>query len=287
MKGEGEKFAPIIFVGMHRSGTTMISEFLEEIGVFMGNKKGAVNNESLFFQRLNDWIFKVHNIYWDNPSGFVTNKHLNSNVLRVIQSQLSNARRIEYLGLKWFFLYGDIRKLRFPWGWKDPRTSILLDFWMQVFPNAKILHVYRHPIDVASSLSKRESKEKKNYKSSFRDRMKEFFRSKVLYQSSPRLESIEEGIRLWDYYLKKILDVSETIQPSQVLQFSYEDFLEDPVGHMTMISEFVGIQVGDSKIVAFANKIDTTRKLAYRQDSDMLKYEDIVNKSKVAEKLGY
>ena len=31
--------SPIIIIGMHRSGTTMLSRQLEALGVFMGNKK--------------------------------------------------------------------------------------------------------------------------------------------------------------------------------------------------------------------------------------------------------
>ena len=40
-----------------------------------------------------------------------------------------------------------------PWGWKDPRTSMLLDFWDDVLgPDARFLFVYRHPWEVADSM---------------------------------------------------------------------------------------------------------------------------------------
>lgn len=42
-----------------------------------------------------------------------------------------------------------------PWVWKDPRTSLLVPFWRRVLgPVAGVL-VYRHPLDVASSLQRR------------------------------------------------------------------------------------------------------------------------------------
>lgn len=39
------------------------------------------------------------------------------------------------------------------WGWKDPRTSMLLDFWDEVLGHeARFLLVYRHPWEVADSM---------------------------------------------------------------------------------------------------------------------------------------
>lgn len=39
---------PIVILGMHRSGTTMITEILEQLGLFVGDQKDD-NCESLFF----------------------------------------------------------------------------------------------------------------------------------------------------------------------------------------------------------------------------------------------
>ena len=43
------------------------------------------------------------------------------------------------------------------WGWKDPRTSLLLTFWDSLLDEARYLFVYRHPVDVLSSLVRRRS----------------------------------------------------------------------------------------------------------------------------------
>lgn len=42
---------PIIILGMHRSGTTMITQLLENLGLFVGTEK-EVNHEALFFGKL-------------------------------------------------------------------------------------------------------------------------------------------------------------------------------------------------------------------------------------------
>jgi hypothetical protein len=41
------------------------------------------------------------------------------------------------------------------WGWKDPRTSLFLDFWHDLIPDAAYLFVYRNPFEVLLSLMRR------------------------------------------------------------------------------------------------------------------------------------
>ena len=45
---------PVIVIGMHRSGTTMLTKMLEELGVFLGWKKQG-DHESTFFLSLKRW----------------------------------------------------------------------------------------------------------------------------------------------------------------------------------------------------------------------------------------
>ena len=41
------------------------------------------------------------------------------------------------------------------WGWKDPRTTIFLDFWSKIEEDIKFLFLYREPINVIDSLFRR------------------------------------------------------------------------------------------------------------------------------------
>jgi hypothetical protein len=41
------------------------------------------------------------------------------------------------------------------WGWKEPRTCLFLDLWERLLPQARFLFLYRHPVDVALSLWRR------------------------------------------------------------------------------------------------------------------------------------
>ena len=61
--------APVIIIGMHRSGTSMISDILQHLGVFMGADL-EYHSESRFFSRLNGWMFYQAGATWDNPYNF-------------------------------------------------------------------------------------------------------------------------------------------------------------------------------------------------------------------------
>ena len=64
-----EKYSPIIITGMHRSGTTLLSQLLEKNDIFMGRYK-ETNNESKFFLRINRWMMTTIGASWDNPKTF-------------------------------------------------------------------------------------------------------------------------------------------------------------------------------------------------------------------------
>merc|ERR1712183_1259856 len=44
------------------------------------------------------------------------------------------------------------------WGWTEPRTTLFLDFWSCLLPNAKFILIYRSPWEVVNSLYTRQYK---------------------------------------------------------------------------------------------------------------------------------
>jgi hypothetical protein len=42
-----------------------------------------------------------------------------------------------------------------PWGWKEPRTTLLLPFWQELVPDLRYVICIRNPIEVAHSLARR------------------------------------------------------------------------------------------------------------------------------------
>jgi LPS sulfotransferase NodH len=56
---------PVIVIGMHRSGTTMLAKVLNKLGIFMGENIEH-NSESIPFLKLNEQIFTKYKIKWSN-----------------------------------------------------------------------------------------------------------------------------------------------------------------------------------------------------------------------------
>ena len=63
------KNSPIIIAGMHRSGTSMVTNILKKLGLTIGSKLDS-NHESIFFQRINIWMMSLLGSSWDSPKKF-------------------------------------------------------------------------------------------------------------------------------------------------------------------------------------------------------------------------
>ena len=59
--------SPVVVVGMHRSGTSLVSRILDQSGVMMG-KDLQEDHESLFFIGLNEWIYENAGASWERPA---------------------------------------------------------------------------------------------------------------------------------------------------------------------------------------------------------------------------
>ena len=59
--------APFVIVGMHRSGTSLVSRILDQSGVFMGLDLQE-DHESRFFIELNKWIYENAGADWARPA---------------------------------------------------------------------------------------------------------------------------------------------------------------------------------------------------------------------------
>jgi len=58
---------PVIVVGMHRSGTSLLCRLLNQLGVHLGNDQGAINAESRHFRALNERILRAAGGRWNEP----------------------------------------------------------------------------------------------------------------------------------------------------------------------------------------------------------------------------
>jgi hypothetical protein len=250
------KNVPIIVIGMHRSGTTLLTQIMQSCGVFMGSKMFN-NREAVFFQDLNKWLLFQSATTWDQPNGFsFVNPEFIDSAAKVLDWRMQSLHRHEYLGKLKSLKYRSVKDLDGLWGWKDPANSITLEAWMRVFPKAKILNIVRNPIDVAASLKMRE--EKRIWKYSNQQRLTPREKSleyKPAYGQSYRVLKIKEGIDLAIAYMK-INRISCEKYNSQSLTLKYEDLMLNPNEELQKVMKFINLEVENLRLEKTTQLID-------------------------------
>jgi len=267
---------PVIIIGMHRSGTSLMARLLEGLGIFMGSSL-SIHHEAKYFLGLNIWILKQLNSNWDTPPNLnIIDVTLRRKIIDYLRQKMHSLSRIGYIGFKNIFKYKDIRDIDFPWGWKDPRNSFTIDFWLDFFPKAKIIHVYRNPIDVAVSLKKREEAFITALKKrSIIKKILLFYRREYVAKG---LLNIENGVKLWEKYLYRIKQFEESYN-NDILHIKYEGLLQQPTITLKEVEDFLEIKNPQENINKIISKIDPEKSYRFLKNRDLVQeYYKIKNK---------
>ena len=276
--------SPVIILGMHRSGTTMITKMLENLGLFVGAEK-EVNNEALFFWHINNWIFNLHTATPEKPYNLrYSNPACRKVILESLEHFVQSGKRKQYLGKK-ASAFKNIKDVDFPYGWKDPKNTFTIDFWSSVFPNPKVIHIYRNPIDSVSSYIERDLALKNKFEWNWKKKLKrDFLISKDFHQNFP-LTSIEEGYNLWEQYLSTALSLKNKY--ADYIEIKYEDFLEKPLENLQQLAAFAGLTPTNENLQKEISTIKSERAYAFLNNKEYLQiYQQLKNKP-LMQQLGY
>lgn len=269
---------------MHRSGSSLLVELLQKLGVFMGSDLEE-NNESMFFNRINEWLLRQAGASWDNPENFnYINENFENLMLQIIRQRLQSRKFRNYSQG-----FEDLQhKQSKAWGWKDPRNTFTLPMWRKIFPGAKIIHIYRNPVDVVASIAKRESAKLPNPANPTRTGLRKKFYAlnlpkKRLYFSSFKCLDYEAAFRLWKEY---IIQADEISQTTKTLSVSFENLLENPNAVSQQLADFLGTGPYPD-INDFLSGIDNSRKFAFTNDESLIHFYKSIQDDELLAKFGY
>ncbi|HEX7191343.1 MAG TPA: glycosyltransferase [Thermoanaerobaculia bacterium] len=209
-----------IVTGMHRSGTSFVASLLSAWNVRMGDQllpadRGNPNGyfEDLQFLDLNRRILAActppeaegyRDWGWTEGEAFDASS---LPAFRAEADELIAARDRA----------GDA------WGWKDPRTSVLLDFWDErLGGEARFLLLYRHPWEVADSMLRTGA---------------------AVWLNHP-----EYAARIWIHYNRRLLDFHNRHR-DRTLLVSTNRLLEETSTFAALLRERFGIDA-DAETVA-------------------------------------
>ena len=144
MSTNDSKPSVFIVTGMHRSGTSLTASLFQKVGVDIGKKLvgPAVGNvkghfENVDFVEFHKSVLRSHGI---DELGCTLDK-----TIPVAGKFVEIAKK----------LIADNQETNKHWGWKDPRTALFWDFWLNLLPQANFICVYRSPWEVVDSLYRR------------------------------------------------------------------------------------------------------------------------------------
>jgi hypothetical protein len=139
---------PVIVLGMHRSGTSAMARLVQELGMSLGtNLLGATDGniyghfEDAAFIRFHDELIAR---FFPKRAPFCEWLPLADAEIAYTDADRAEARAI------W-----QAHRASGGNAWKDPRTSLFVDLWAEIIPDAKIIVCLRHPYQVHRSLLRR------------------------------------------------------------------------------------------------------------------------------------
>jgi len=215
------KFIPrqtLIIAGMHRSGTSLITNWLNRCGLQIGERLcgSGTGNVDGHFEDLE--FLKLHEEILDRNSLEVSGLTDTRNI-EVPLYQLEKMRAV--IGIK--------QQLYEQWAWKDPRTCLFLDTYAKLLPGARYLVVLRNYQSVVSSLLRRDfvSVDQKYMARNYIQRQ-----IWTHFRRPRRLKAFYHGhaesyLKVWINYNEAILNMLKKLQPDDYLVINYSQLLEN------------------------------------------------------------
>jgi hypothetical protein len=218
----------LIIAGMHRSGTSLITHWLKECGLhlgedFLGAGLGNMDGhyEDIEFLRLHEEILTANNL----PStGFIEDSDIN--ISDYHKEKLKSIIKVK-------------NKRHDQWGWKDPRTCLFLDTYKELLPDARYLIIVRDYKEVVSSLMYREFQdfEKKYLSRDYFSRLVwKYFRRKKRMKKFYN-ERADHYLKVWIAYNEEILKNVETLPKHAYVVLNYESLNKNDVGVCSFLNQ--------------------------------------------------
>lgn len=198
----------IVVLGMHRSGTSVVTRGLQVMGVDLGNKlmppvKG--NNEKGFWEDLD-----INSLNIEMLNSLSIDWHF---LTPIQSSDVSALRRNGYVQ-KAVELLREKASGPQVFGFKDPRVTKLLPFWKEVVAQSQLKANYiltiRHPLSVCHSLAKRDGFE------------------------------IEKGALLWlDHMISSLVGTAG----ENCIVVDYDNLIQSPADELKRIAKGIQLQI--------------------------------------------
>ncbi len=215
----GAPSLPVVITGMHRSGTSLVASFLGALGVHLGDRLLAPDRQ--------------------NPRGYFEDADFVELQWRMLEDATAAGdgghrdwgwTESERLDRGRFARHAEAARGLVAaragrsglWGWKDPRTSVLLDFWDEILGGqALYVLLYRFPWEVADSIQR--------------------------VGGGEFLDNPEYAFRIWAFYNRQLLDFHRR-HPGRSVLASANAVVRDAGRFVALLRDKLGLAVTDAPL---------------------------------------
>ena len=201
-----------IVTGMHRSGTSMVTQLLSHAGLWLGAQDKLMpaksDNPDGFYEHLD--IVWIHNALLQQHHGGWDFEPTLPDHWQQAESINDLKSRATHICKKISAEQGKHQA----WGWKDPRTCFFLPFWQSIMPDMKLVICLRNPLAVAQSIRARNN------------------------------SSLPFGLDLWERYNTHLLS---HVRNNTFIVTHYDTWFTDPRKELLRLTQFLGWESLDIK----------------------------------------
>ncbi|MEG4898575.1 sulfotransferase, partial [Microcoleus sp. F10-A1] len=188
----------LVIISMHRSGSSLTASVLQSAGLHIGRKliQGDENNIKGYYENLdfNDFHRRVLASQGVDENGWTLQEEI----------EVEDRFREE---AKEIVAQASVSSV---WGWKEPRTTLFLEFWADLLPSANFLLIYRSPWEVVESL---------------------YRQNHSLFKDQPEL-----AVKLWKHYNQKIINFYNH-SSSRCLLVNTKTLIQNPAASIEAINQ--------------------------------------------------
>jgi hypothetical protein len=237
----------LAITGMHRSGTSLVAQYLGECGLHVGddittsqldqsrNFYGG-HHEDQEFSNFHKQILKKKFISDFPTQSFRIPVRVGKQDREIAMSLVQSRQNLPQ------------------WGWKDPRTTLFLNFWGEVIQDLRYLLLIRHPLTVVDSLLRR-------------DHEKHISRNPI------------NGLKVWSVYNQQILKFYTTNHANVSFIYDIDELVHDPDRLRCRVVDKLGFELGPIDFSKIYSKKAFRTETSEQVEQMKLKYPNEVSKA--------
>ena len=231
---------PLVIGGTGGSGTRAVAKICIALGAQLGERLNTSLDCLDFVQFHNRWIKAVHMLGHRGDTISVPHERF-AQELNLILSRLKND-----IGLR----NTDDRV----WGWKAPRSILILPALIAACPQMRFIHVIRDGRDMMFSSNQNQAEKHGIH---------------ILGPEAMDMEIEERAIRIWNTVNLRAKHIGQTVLGPNYLCIRFEDLCQTPERTIGKIAQFTGLTIDDPKVLdSLVHAPDTIGR--WRKNNDKL-----------------